>query len=142
MRLNCDFDWKFRTKNMNRDKIRDEVFPDCPIRNVLARIGDKWSMVVLYTLEQGTLRFNELYRGIPDISQKMLTATLKVLVSDGLIHRELYPGVPPIVEYSLTDRGKSLIPYLDALIGWAKSNMSDIVADRQRSSEQSVLQQG
>lgn len=118
---------------MNRDKIRDEVFPDCPIRNVLARIGDKWTLVVLYSLEKGTVRFNELYRSIPDISQKMLVSTLKVLVNDGIVGRKLYPGVPPVVEYSLTDRGRTLIPHLNALIDWAKQNMDDIIADREKS---------
>ena len=120
---------------MNRYKIRDEVFPDCPIRNVLARIGDKWTMLVLYTLEQkGTMRFNDLYRGIPDISQKMLTSTLKVLVSDGLVERTLYAGVPPIVEYKLTQRGESLIPHINSLIDWAKTNMDDIISDREKAS--------
>lgn len=117
---------------MNRDKIRDEVFPDCPIRNVLARIGDKWTLIVLYSLENGTMRFNELYRSIPDISQKMLAATLKVLVSDGIVSRRLYAGVPPVVEYSLTERGESLIPHINSLIDWAKQNMDGIIADRSR----------
>ena len=117
---------------MNRYQIRDEVFPDCPIRNVLARIGDKWTLIVLFSLEKGTMRFNELYRSIPDISQKMLASTLKLLVSDGIIGRKLYPGVPPVVEYSLTDRGKSLIPHINALIDWAKQNMENIISDREK----------
>ena len=121
---------------MNRDKIRDEVFPDCPIRNVLARIGDKWTLIVLFSLEKGTMRFNELYRSIPDISQKMLASTLKLLVNDGIIGRKLYPGVPPVVEYSLTDRGKSLIPHINALIDWAKQNMEDIISDREKHVEE------
>lgn len=118
---------------MDRKMIQDAAFPKCPIRNVLARIGDKWTMLVLYTLEQhGTMRFNDLYRGIPDISQKMLTATLRALTEDGLIHRELFPGVPPKVEYSLTDRGRSLLPHLDNLIGWAIENFDAILSDRGR----------
>lgn len=120
---------------MNRYKIRDEVFPGCPIRNVLARIGDKWTLVVLYTLEKGTMRFNELYRSIPDISQKMLTSTLKVLVRDGLVERTLYAGVPPIVEYKLTSRGESLIPHINSLIDWALANMDDIISDREKAAE-------
>ena len=120
---------------MDRKMIQDAAFPKCPIRNVLARIGDKWAMLVLYTLEQhGTMRFNDLYRGIPDISQKMLTATLRSLTEDGLIHRELFPGVPPKVEYSLTDRGRSLLPHLDSLIGWAIENFGAILSDRTQSS--------
>ena len=123
---------------MDRKMIQDAAFPKCPIRNVLARIGDKWTMLVLYTLEQhGTMRFNDLYRGIPDISQKMLTATLRALTEDGLIHRELFPGVPPKVEYSLTDRGRSLLPHLDSLIGWAIENFDAILSDRTQSSPQS-----
>ncbi len=111
--------------------IQDATFPKCPIRNILSRVGDKWTMLVLYTLEQkGTMRFNDLYRGIPDISQKMLTATLKTLTEDGLISRTLYPGVPPKVEYSLTERGNSLLPHLDSLIGWAIENFDAILADR------------
>lgn len=123
---------------MDRKMIQDAAFPKCPIRNVLARIGDKWAMLVLYTLEQhGTMRFNDLYRGIPDISQKMLTATLRALTEDGLIHRELFPGVPPKVEYSLTDRGRSLLPHLDSLIGWAIENFDAILSERTQSSQQS-----
>ncbi len=116
---------------MDRRMIQDATFPKCPIRNILSRIGDKWAMLVLYTLERnGTMRFNDLYRGIPDISQKMLTATLKTLTEDGLISRTLYPGVPPRVEYSLTDRGCSLLPHLDSLIGWAIENFDAIISDR------------
>lgn len=118
---------------MDRKMIQDATFPKCPIRNVLSRIGDKWTMLVLYTLEKnGTMRFNDLYRDIPDISQKMLTATLRTLTEDGLIHRELFPGVPPKVEYSITDRGRSLLPHLDALIGWAIENFDAILSDRGR----------
>ena len=84
----------------------------CPIRNVISRFGDKWSMLVLYSLhtsETGVLRFNELRRHMTDCSQKMLSATLKNLEQSHLVHREVYPEVPPRVEYSLTDTGKSLM---------------------------------
>lgn len=119
---------------MDRKMIQDATFPKCPIRNILSRVGDKWTMLVLYTLEQnGTMRFNDMYRNIPDISQKMLTATLKTLTEDGLISRTLYPGVPPKVEYSLTERGNSLLPHLDSLIGWAIENFDAILADRKSS---------
>ena len=92
-------------------------------------------MLVLYTLEQhGTLRFNDMYRRIPDISQKkMLTATLKTLTEDGLISRKLYPAVPPKVEYSLTDRERSLLPHLDALISWTIENFDGIISNRANS---------
>lgn len=119
---------------MDIKTIQDATFPKCPIRNILARIGDKWAMLVLYTLEQhGTLRFNDMYRHIPDISQKMLTATLKTLTEDGLIFRKLYPAVPPKVEYSLTDRRRSLLPHLDALISWAIENFDGIISNRANS---------
>lgn len=116
---------------MNRTEVRDALFPDCPIRNVLTRIGDKWSLLVLFTMERnGNQRFKELQRNIPDISQKMLTATLKTLEADGLVLRKAYPEVPPRVEYTLTDKGKSLLPHIDNLIGWALDNMNDIMENR------------
>lgn len=107
------------------------MFPTCPIRLVLSRIGDKWSMLVLYTLEKyGVLRFNELKLYIPDISKKMLSTVLKVLEADGLLNRKVFPEVPPRVEYSLTRRGMTLIPLLDELVEWASANMADIIRDR------------
>lgn len=116
---------------MLNTEINNVLFPQCPIRNVLSRIGDKWSMLVLYTLEQhGVLRFNGLKLYIPDISKKMLSTALKVLEADGLISRKVYPEVPPRVEYCLTQRGMTLIPLLDNLIEWASANMTDIIKDR------------
>ena len=121
---------------MDRKTIQDATFPKCPIRNILARIGDKWAMLVLYTLEQhGTLRFNDMYRCIPDVSQKMLTTTLKTLTEDGLVARKLYPAVPPKVEYSLTERGRSLLPHLDSLISWAIENFDAIISNRSNSKQ-------
>ncbi len=118
---------------MNRTEKRDALFPNCPIRNVLSRIGDKWSMLVIFTLENNCcLRFKELQRCIPDISQKMLTATLKTLEADGLVLRKAFPEVPPRVEYSLTDKGKSLLPHIDGLLSWAMDNMGDIMEQRKR----------
>lgn len=118
---------------MNRSDIKDALYPNCPIRNVLSRVGDKWSMLVLFTLESNdTQRFKELQRNIPDISQKMLTATLKMLEADGLIRREVFPEVPPRVEYSLTKKGKSLLPLIDNLLSWASENMEDIIESRRK----------
>lgn len=118
---------------MNRNDIRDALYPNCPIRNVLSRVGDKWSMLVLFTLESNdNQRFKELQRNIPDISQKMLTATLKMLEADGLIRREVFPEVPPRVEYSLTKKGKSLLPLIDNLLSWASENMEDIIESRRK----------
>ena len=118
---------------MNRNEVRDALYPNCPIRNVLSRVGDKWSMLVLFTLENNdSQRFKELQRNIPDISQKMLTATLKTLEGDGLILREAFPEIPPRVEYSLTQKGQSLLPLINNLISWASENMDDIIESRKQ----------
>lgn len=114
-------------------RIQSELYPDCPIRNVLARIGDKWSLLVLYTLEhEDVMRFNALRKNIPDISQKMLTVTLRTLEEDGFVRRKIYAEVPPRVEYSLTPRAHSLLPHINSLIAWAKENLDDILRDRQQ----------
>ena len=119
---------------MAKIEIQDALFPDCPIRNILSRIGDKWSLLVLYTLSSSSvMRFNVLQKNIPDISQKMLTVTLRALEEDGLVKRVIYAEVPPRVEYSLTDRAKSLLPCIDSLIAWAGENMAAILNDRMRS---------
>lgn len=118
---------------MDRRNLESVLFPTCPIRNVLARIGDKWSLLVIYTLDRNDgpcMRFKDLQRAIPDISQKMLTVTLRTLEEDGLVNRVVYPEVPPRVEYSLTDRAMSLLPHVNALLGWAVENMADIMAQR------------
>lgn len=116
---------------MVRTEIQNELYPDCPIRNILARISDKWSILVLFTLNQSALmRFNALQKNIPDISQKMLTMTLRTLEEDGFVKRQVYAEVPPRVEYSLTDRAISLLPHINSLIVWAKENMNAILTDR------------
>lgn len=116
---------------MNRSEIRDALYPNCPIRNVLSRVGDKWSMLVLFPLESNNnQRFKELQRNIPDISQKMLTTTLKMLEADGLILRVAFSEIPPRVEYSLTKKGESLLPLINNLISWASDNMEDIIESR------------
>lgn len=116
---------------MLKTNVNYALFPQCPIRNVLSRIGDKWSMLVLFTLEKyGVLRFNGLKLYIPDISKKMLSTALKVLEADGLVARKVYAEVPPRVEYSLTERGLSLIPLINSLIDWAAENMEEILKDR------------
>ncbi|MBR1520813.1 MAG: helix-turn-helix transcriptional regulator [Bacteroidaceae bacterium] len=102
----------------------------CPIRQVISRFGDKWSMLVLYSLhtsETGVLRFNELRHLMTDCSQKMLSATLKNLEQNHLVSRKVYPVVPPRVEYSLTDTGKSLMPAISSLIDWANQHFDDVV---------------
>jgi DNA-binding HxlR family transcriptional regulator len=114
------------------NKLKKYGSPDqCPVRNVLDRFGDKWSMLVLLLLaEYDTLRFNEIQRCIGTISQKMLATTLKSLENDGLVKRKLYPQVPPRVDYSLTSRGQSLIPHLHGLVLWADEHMKDIKKSR------------
>lgn len=120
---------------MDRTMIEDALCPDCPIRNILARLCDKWSLLVIYTLNKADtspVRFKELQREIPDISQKMLTLTLRTLEDDGYVTRTVYPEVPPRVEYALTPRTYSLLPHINALIGWAIENKDAIMKDRKK----------
>lgn len=115
----------------NNKQAKDALFPNCPIRNILARVGDKWSLLVLYTLQhKEPLRFKQLQCEMPDISQKSLTQTLRILEEDGFVHREVFAEVPPRVEYRLTERGLSFLPVIDNLIGWAAANMEQIISDR------------
>jgi DNA-binding HxlR family transcriptional regulator len=117
-----------------------ELIDDCPVRNVLDRIGDKWSILVITILgESGTLRFNEINAVIGTISQKMLATTLKTLEADGLISRKIYPQVPPRVEYTLTERGESLLPAMAGLVAWALEHMPAIKASREEYSGRKEL---
>lgn len=121
--------------NNSRTEIEDAMFPGCPIRNILARISGKWSLLVIFTLDKTgrePMRFKELQREIPDISQKMLTATLRILEEDGYVMRTVYPEVPPRVEYALTSRALSLLPHINALVGWALENKDAIMKDRRK----------
>ncbi|HEY0610167.1 MAG TPA: helix-turn-helix domain-containing protein [Chitinophaga sp.] len=105
----------------------------CPVRNVLDRFGDKWSILVIIILgEYGPMRFNVLNNTIGDISQKMLTVTLRTLEADGLVLRTLYPEIPPRVEYELTDLGKSLLPLIESLQQWALHNMPAVMENRKK----------
>ena len=105
---------------------------DCPVRNVLDRVSDKWSTLLVMTLAGGPKRFNQLRREIPDISQKMLTQTLRDLQRDGLVGREVFPTKPPSVEYRLTPMGASIIVPLGYLIQWASDNHPRITVARQQ----------
>ena len=126
-------------KEQKNKEIRDALFPDCPIRNVLARVGDKWSLLVLYNLQhREPVRFKELQRQIPDISQKSLTQTLRTLEEDGFVSREVFPEVPPRVEYSLTARAHSFLPLVENMINWAKENMEEIIKDRTNNYETDI----
>lgn len=109
----------------------------CPIRDVLDRIGDRWSILILLTLREGKMRFMEILRDIPDISQRMLAKSVRKLEEDGFLDRTVYPTVPPKVEYELTDLGQSLLVQVNALVRWAEDNHdrireSRILIQRQR----------
>jgi DNA-binding HxlR family transcriptional regulator len=94
----------------------------CPVRDVLDCIGDRWSLLALLALADGTLRFTEVKRAIGDISQRMLAQTLRSLERDGYVTREVHPTVPPKVEYTLTPLGESLLTKVRPLISWADEN--------------------
>jgi DNA-binding HxlR family transcriptional regulator len=98
----------------------------CPVRDVLDKIGDKWSMLLVMTLAAGPRRFNQLHREVPDISQKMLTQTLRDLQRDGLVLRQVFDTKPPSVEYRLSELGHSLIVPFGTLIEWANQSISGI----------------
>lgn len=105
----------------------------CPIRDIISRLSDKWSLLVIMTLSwNGTMRFNEIHRSMDDISQRMLTVTLRSLEADGLISRQIYPEVPPRVEYKLTSIGESQLPALEVLVNWAKTNTDVIFKSRDK----------
>jgi DNA-binding HxlR family transcriptional regulator len=100
------------------------------LRAILDQICNKWTLLIVATLDQGTLRFTALHQQIPGISQRMLTLTLRNLERDGLVSRTVYPEVPPRVEYALTAVGKSLISPALALAGWALEHVPGIEASR------------
>jgi DNA-binding HxlR family transcriptional regulator len=93
---------------------------DCPVQVTLDVIGGRWKALALYHLRGGTRRFNELRRLMPGVTQRMLTATLRELERDGVVRREVFPEVPPRVEYTMTERGESLRPILDAMAAWGE----------------------
>lgn len=112
---------------------RGPVLTPCAPGSVLARLGDKWTILVVSMLALSPdepLRFGAIRRGIPDISQRMLTLTLRSLERDGLVARHYYPEVPPRVEYALTPRGKSMLGPLAVFTGWIRDTWQDIEASR------------
>ncbi len=105
----------------------------CPVRNVIARFGNKWGFLVLLTIhEHGTIRFNELSRAIPDLSTRVLSSTLRTLEADDLVSRKVYPEIPPRVEYSLTPIGEELVPIVQELTAWASKNLPTIMKHRKK----------
>lgn len=121
----------------NQTKTAKEIPPDhqsCPLHQLLTRLGDKWSMLVIIELEKAQnnrCRFSELLRRINGISQRMLTTTLRQLERDGIISRQLFPEVPPRVEYTLTESGKGLQVPVKALVTWIENHWPDIDKSRQ-----------
>jgi len=106
----------------NKNNLEKRIFhnnEDCPIRNVVAQIGDKWSMLILFALVDGADRFNSLKSRILGISQRMLTQTLRDLEREGYVKRTVYPEVPSRVEYELTEMGKGIVKPLYQLVSWA-----------------------
>ena len=105
----------------------------CSASPILEWLGDKWALVVLLKLhENEVIRFNELYKTIPSISEKMLSTVLRSLVTDGLVNRKIYPTVPPKVEYYVSEFGETLIPHLEQLKQWGQENFETIMENRRK----------
>lgn len=98
--------------------IKKENLPECPVATTVQLIGSKWKLLILRDLLAGTKRYNELRKSLPDISQKVLTSTLKSMVEDGLVIRTSYPEVPPRVEYSLSEIGETMRPLIQSMAEW------------------------
>ena len=119
---------------MRRKEQLNSIIEICPVRNVVARFGNKWALLVILVLsENEPIRYNELGRKIPDISSRVLSNTLRILEADGLVERRFYQEVPPRVEYSLTETGRSLVPIIIKLTEWAQNNMKTIIEHRSKS---------
>lgn len=110
-------------------------FTNCPVRDVMQQINGKWSTLLVEALSQRPYRFGELKRAVPDISQRMLTQTLRDLQRDGYVEREVFPTKPPSVEYRMTDLGRSLYEPLAQLLNWAEANHDNVRAARRRFDE-------
>ena len=111
----------------------ETLFPNCPVRNILARVGDKWSLLVMHQLmhHPDPMRFSDLRKAIPDISQKVLTTTLRNLETDGFLVRTVYAEVPPRTDYALTSRAHSFMDACRPMVQWAIDNFADIIKDRE-----------
>lgn len=108
----------------------DLRYPTCPIRNVMSRFSDKWSLLILINLQgKEKMRYKELISSIPDISQKMLSSTLKQLEADHFLIRKAYAEIPPRVEYSLTEMAQSLMPALNTMIDWSLIHFDEVTKE-------------
>lgn len=124
---------------MKKKEATGSIIEMCPVRNVIARFGNKWALLtVLIIGEQGVVRFNQLSRLIPDVSSRVLSSTLRTLEADGFIDRKVYAVVPPKVEYRLTDVGKSLLPLIRQLTEWAQTNMKNVMTHRKEYEQSEV----
>ncbi|MDY2806099.1 MAG: helix-turn-helix domain-containing protein [Prevotella sp.] len=114
--------------------IGETLFPDCPVRNILSRVGDKWSLLLMHHImhHPEPMRFSDLRKAIPDISQKVLTSTLRNLEADGFIVRRVYAEVPPHTDYALTPRAHSFMNACRPMLQWAIDNFAAIMNDRNR----------
>lgn len=118
---------------MRKKEEKNSIIEICPVRNVVARFGNKWALLVILVLsETGSIRFNHLGKFIPDISTKVLSNTLRTLEADDLVKRTVFPEVPIRVEYELTEIGKSLVPIIISLTEWAQKNMKSIMKHRKQ----------
>lgn len=116
---------------MKKKEETNSIIEICPVRNVIARFGNKWALLTLLIIgEHDVVRFNELNRLIPDVSSRVLSSTLRTLEADGLIDRKVYAVVPPKVEYRITGIGKSLLPLIRQLTEWAQTNMKKVMTHR------------
>ncbi len=123
-------------QSMRKKEQLNSIIEICPVRNVVARFGNKWALLVILVLsENEPVRYNELGRKIPDISSRILSNTLRTLEADGLVIRKYYQEVPPRVEYSLSETGHSLVPIILQLTEWAQQNMRTIISHPNSSEE-------
>ena len=110
--------------------------PECPVETTLSLIGDKWKILIIRELSGGTKRFGELRKSVGQISQKVLTSNLRAMEEDGLLKREVFAEVPPRVEYTLTDRGRSLEPVIDAMRVWGEAHMAELIIEEEATYKQ------
>ena len=118
----------------NPPEIAPDIFYDldfCPIRSVFARLANKWNLLILTHVNFGTHRFSEVLSAIPDISQRMLTQSLRSLERDGMLTRKVTPSVPPRVDYSITELGRSYLDETEAALHWSIKNRAAIEANQE-----------